>query len=222
MQEAQKRRDTLAKNLRLEKEAREADSARLKELEKQLKELSSAKRKEEEDRATKEGDTEKLRKSFEERIAAKDAEVAEKESAAERKLAEAEQKIKDARDRTFRTKAMEIIGEVATNARPVFLDMAHLLDFSEEDGVETVRVKNSFEPVKTFVERHMEENGMAGLLKNQRKPGSGATAEPATSSKPSGPSGTMTREQLMKMPDRGRKYLQENPDAARALLSKRD
>lgn len=193
--------------------------ARLKSFEDQAKELDTLKRKAEDDEAAKKGDIEKIRKS----AADRETELLGKISSLESEL----KKVRDDADAqvfslksTYLLKAevMRTLSEVSTDPELVWLLLGGKFELAEDDGEMRVQVKDSTLDIKSYVEKTLEETNRANLLKSTRKAGTGTEPPPND-----GKGGTkmLTPEQIAKLPDKGKQYFRENPEAARQYAANR-
>lgn len=194
--------------------------ARLKSFEDQAKELDTLKRKAEDDEAAKKGDIEKIRKS-----------AADREAELAGKIGSLESELKKIRDESaaevtrlketylLKAEVMRTLSEVTVDPELVWLLLGGKFELVEEDGggIRT-QVKDSTLDVKAYVEKTLEETNRANLLKSTRKAGTGTEAPPGD-----GKGGTkmLTPEQIAKLPDKGKQYFRENPEAARQYAANR-
>lgn len=222
------RQDVKAKNQRLEAQLNtlteqfNASKSELETFKAQMTALAREKRDAEEEVHAKGGNIEALRESHRTAIGEKEAEIAD----LNKKLADAVAKYadyeRDNKRAALKEAALLMLGKVAVDAEdalsPHLFDLEAEFELVEDKGKRTLRVKDSVDEPAVYAEKKLKKLGKHHLLLNDRESGSGAQpnkGDAGTSSK------TLTKEEIMAMPDKGAKYFRENPAAAQAFLGKK-
>jgi hypothetical protein len=167
--------------------------------------------------ATRKGDTERLRKSFDEERAS----WAEKEkrvlAEAKAEREEAERIRKDAEMSILRGQAFAELSEVTIDPDVAFRLIQDRLELIDEGGRKVVRFTDSSQDFKKTVESDFEKAGKSYLLKSQRKQGSGA--EQTTSGTSSMAKATVIPADLQSRPKAEQvKWMQANPELAKQAM----
>lgn len=198
-----------------------ASKSQFDDLQSRLNAIESEKRTAKDDADAKAGNIEALRESHRSVVSQKDSEIADlnkKLSDAVAKYADFEKTIQRS---ALREATLSMLAKVAVDAEDALAP--HLFDLEEfelveDKGKRTLRVKDSVEEPAAYAEKKLKKLGKKHLLLNDRESGSGAqpnNGDPKVSQK------TLTKEEIMALPDKGAKYFRENPAAAQAFLGKK-
>lgn len=219
LEDAIKRRDSALKKARKAEEELEAFKAstdsQIKSLSEQLKAFTETKKKQEDDAAVARGDIEAIRKSAEEERNALLKQLDELKSSYEAKLSSANAQVTKFRDTyLLENEVKRILSEVTVDAEAAFLLLRDKFELAEDEGTIKPRVKDSTLPIREWTERTLEQSNRHYMLKNQRKPGSGAAPEPAKSPGHSKAQSIPTDLASWSKADR-LKWIRENPELAK-------
>lgn len=212
--------------------AKRRDTAltRAQQAEKRLKDIEAKERQAREAAALKDKDIESLRKLAEEKEQALQAERDSLRAELEAKLAERETEAKTLKaqleNSVKKAETLRVLAgicrqeENAAAAEVAYQQLQDSIELVEENGMLVPKPKGSALPLKDFAEKTLMTKGLSFLLAGQRKAGTGTqqqgTAAQAAAAKP-----MITLEELSRMPDGGRKYFMENPEAAKQFLERK-